>query len=82
MVKDYCTQNNSDCSICSLVSYGRDCQNKLLWGGKREGAGRKSTGRKKRTIYVTDEEHIKAKEFIESIRGDKAIAALLGSLSQ
>jgi len=74
MVKDYCTQNNSDCSICSLVSYGRDCRNNQLWGGKREGAGRKSTGRKKRTIYVTDEEHIKAKEFIESIRGGESDA--------
>lgn len=25
--KDYCTQNNGDCSTCSLVSYGRDCRN-------------------------------------------------------
>ena len=23
----YCTQNAGDCSICSLVNYGRDCQN-------------------------------------------------------
>ena len=26
-MKDYCTQNDGDCSTCSLVSYGRDCQN-------------------------------------------------------
>ncbi len=26
-MKDYCTQNNGDCSTCSLVSYGRDCLN-------------------------------------------------------
>lgn len=24
---DYCTQNNGDCSTCSLVNYGRDCMN-------------------------------------------------------
>jgi len=27
MKKDYCTQNNSKCETCSLVSYGKDCQN-------------------------------------------------------
>ena len=26
-MKDYCTQNDGDCSTCSLVSYDRDCQN-------------------------------------------------------
>ena len=71
MIKPYCTQNNGDCSACSLVSYNRDCQNIPIHGGHRLGAGRKSTGRKKRTIYVTDEEHIKAKRFIESIRGEE-----------
>jgi len=25
--KDYCTQNDGDCSTCSLVNYGRDCMN-------------------------------------------------------
>jgi len=29
-MKDYCTQNNGDCAMCSLVNYGRDCQNNLL----------------------------------------------------
>ena len=24
---EYCTQNNGDCSTCSLVNYGRDCRN-------------------------------------------------------
>lgn len=28
--KDYCTQNDGDCSTCSLVNYGRDCQNNPL----------------------------------------------------
>jgi hypothetical protein len=27
MTKDYCTQNAGDCLTCSLVNYGRDCQN-------------------------------------------------------
>ena len=26
---DYCTQNNGDCFNCSLVNYGRDCQNNM-----------------------------------------------------
>lgn len=24
---DYCTQNDGNCETCSLVNYGRDCQN-------------------------------------------------------
>jgi len=27
MMPSYCSQNDGDCSTCSLVSYGRDCQN-------------------------------------------------------
>ena len=27
MKKDYCTQNDGDCSTCSLVNYGYDCMN-------------------------------------------------------
>jgi len=26
-MKKYCTQNNGDCTTCSLTSYGRDCHN-------------------------------------------------------
>ena len=26
----YCTQNDGDCSTCSLVNYGRDCHNNPL----------------------------------------------------
>lgn len=26
-MKPWCTQNNGDCWTCSLVSYGRDCEN-------------------------------------------------------
>jgi len=26
----YCTQNGGDCSTCSLVNYGLDCQNNLV----------------------------------------------------
>lgn len=26
-IPDYCTQNGGDCETCSLVNYGRDCQN-------------------------------------------------------
>jgi hypothetical protein len=37
-------------------------------GGKREGAGRKSTGRSKHNYYVTPEEDIKIKEYIQQLR--------------
>ncbi|MDA3940644.1 MAG: hypothetical protein PF693_15265 [Spirochaetia bacterium] len=30
---DYCTQNEGDCQTCSLVNYGRDCQNNPIEGG-------------------------------------------------
>jgi hypothetical protein len=26
-MKEYCTQNDGNCETCSLVNYGRDCQN-------------------------------------------------------
>lgn len=68
MIKDYCTQNNGDCSSCSLVNYNRDCYNNPIHGGYREGSGRKPTGRKRQFIYVTDEEHIKVKELIDQLR--------------
>lgn len=32
-MKKYCSQNNGDCSTCSLVNYGRDCQNNLVASG-------------------------------------------------
>jgi hypothetical protein len=38
------------------------------WGGKREGAGRPSTGRSKRIIYVTDSEYEQVKALIEECR--------------
>ena len=40
-------------------------------GGKREGAGRKPSGKKKRNYYVTDREHEEIKKLIEQIREDK-----------
>lgn len=67
-MKAYCTQNDEDCSTCSLVNYNKDCKNNPVWGGKREGAGRPSTGRKKHQIYVTEEEYAKVKQLIENLR--------------
>lgn len=40
------------------------------WGGKREGAGRPSTGRSMKSIYVTDEELTKVKEYLVKLRSD------------
>lgn len=45
---------------------------KNSWGGAREGAGRKSTGRKKRNFYITDEEAERIKELIKNLREEKS----------
>ena len=39
-------------------------------GGKREGAGRKPSGKRKRNYYITDQEHEEIKKLIELIRAD------------
>lgn len=48
MKKDYCTQNDGDCSSCSLVNYGRDCRNYPLTEDKpaAETAGKKAVSGK------------------------------------
>ena len=71
MKKSYCTQNDGDCSTCSLVNYGRDCQNNPTWGGPREGAGRPTTGRKKQNFYITDEEYEKLRKYLEELRASQ-----------
>lgn len=40
------------------------------WGGSRPGSGRPSTGRKRQFIYVTDDEFLKVKDLIETLRKD------------
>ena len=37
---EYCTQNNGDCSTCSLANYGRDCQNNSIRKPGRPASGR------------------------------------------
>lgn len=44
---------------------------KNSWGGAREGAGRKSTGRKKKIYYVTDDEDAKLREYLQELRNEK-----------
>jgi hypothetical protein len=41
---------------------------KSSWGGVREGAGRKATGRKKRNLYITDEEYQALTKYLEELR--------------
>jgi len=67
-MKPYCTQNNGDCSSCSLVNYNRDCRNNPIRGGYRPGAGRPSTGRKKKTFYITDDEEQKLRDYLNILR--------------
>lgn len=38
------------------------------WGGVREGAGRPATGRKKQSFYITDEENVLLREYLEKLR--------------
>lgn len=61
-MSNYCTQNNGNCSTCSLVNYGRDCKNnpirqrvvidlpRELW--RRVGILAAQTGQEKREITV------------------------------
>jgi hypothetical protein len=42
--------------------------NNPIWGGRREGAGRKPSGKRKRTFYITDEEYSKLKKYLQSLR--------------
>ena len=41
MKKSYCTQNNNDCSTCSLVNYGLDCANNPITDNKSSRKGTK-----------------------------------------
>ena len=68
MIKPYCTQNNGNCSTCSLVNYNRDCLNNALHGGHRPGAGRKPTGRTRLVISVTEDERTKIIELLSQMR--------------
>lgn len=45
-MKPYCTQNNGDCSTCSLVNYGRDCMNVPLKNPAAQALGRIKTEKK------------------------------------
>jgi len=47
-------------------------------GGKREGTGRKPSGKKKRNYYVTDQEHEEIKKLIEQMRKELIRADLTG----
>ena len=38
------------------------------WGGYREGAGRPSTGRKRKFYYVTDQEDVEIKKLLQQLR--------------
>lgn len=38
------------------------------WGGRRQGAGRPPTGRKRVTLYLTADEELKVREYVLSLR--------------
>lgn len=51
-----------------LLGFSQQTETAKFQGGYRENAGRPSTGRSKKQIYVTDEEFERIKEFINEIR--------------
>jgi hypothetical protein len=40
------------------------------WGGRRAGAGRPASGKKKYSFYVTEEEYIILRQKLEEIRNE------------
>lgn len=50
-MKDYCTQNEGDCSTCSLSSYGKDCQGNKVIDVKPYMEHLQETGK----VIITDE---------------------------
>lgn len=38
------------------------------WGGRRQGAGRPPTGRKRVTLYLTEEEEKEVREYVLTLR--------------
>lgn len=54
--------------IMSEEDYNDMQEAEKAWGGKRSGAGRPSTGRSKKIIYVTDEEYTEVKKLIDKLR--------------
>ena len=55
----------------SVIEFSALGEGKLVngsWGGSRPGAGRPSTGRRKRTLYITDEEYQQLTEHLETLR--------------
>lgn len=40
-------------------------------GGRREGSGRKPTGRSRRQLYITESEELKLRLFLKKLRSEK-----------
>lgn len=62
---------NTTKSTPNTISFKGVEMNKDNRGGKREGAGRKPSGKKKRNYYVTDQEHEEIKKLIVKMREGK-----------
>lgn len=54
----------------NVIEFSKLGEGKLVngWGGAREGAGRPATGRRKRTLYITDEEYEMLVKTLETLR--------------
>jgi hypothetical protein len=66
--QEHISQVTIPANTLSFVKEREKMSTSNSWGGQREGSGRPSTGRKKRQIYITDEEYIKVKQLIEELR--------------
>lgn len=71
LTKEGCYRRIENGKIGPAKQYMSDEDIEILknsWGGAREGAGRKPTGRKKKTFYVTDEEYESLQKYLKELR--------------
>ena len=59
----------------NTIDFSRLGEGKLVngWGGRRKGAGRPATGRKKRTMYITDDEYEVLSNTLKTLRNEKKV---------
>lgn len=63
----YCSISAKNNGNPTLVT-GSGAEPIFAWGGLREGAGRPATGRKRQQFYVTHEENVKLRKYLEQLR--------------
>lgn len=65
-MKSYCTQNEGDCTTCSLVNYNRDCHNNPIKKNQRAVAVRLDPDTHKRFSIKLIQDEMSAQEFFSN----------------